>query len=963
MMQRLFLFPGLLVCLVGVVWAETPLPLANAGFEDGEVGWTDLSPPFATVSAESARSGKLGLRVTDDSKTQGSTVRSAKIPVTAGRHYAVRFWAKMLRRQGVGVYVEFWDEKGRILTTQARGNLNVLGLPARATDWRQFTIAAQAPEGATALTVWIHSFNASITTVDLDDFDVTELAAEDVKTVKTTEVANISDAPFQTPSAARIAEIAAMLPEKPRGIGFPITDRERWDRLARSDRAAAILRHAQTLADTPPPELPDELYLEYTKTGNRRNYEIPYHRSITRIETLVVAECLENKGRFLPAIERDMLAMCEHRSWLMPACDGALTNFKGTHITVALGSSYRAWILANTLYWLGDRLSATTRERTRAEIRRWVLDPYLKALRGGSTRGNWWMICENNWNAVCNAGIVGTALAIVPSAQERAEYIAGMEISNPFFLAGFTDDGYCSEGVGYWGYGFGRYMMLGLMVRDATGGKLDIFADPKVLAAARFPLNILVQSGIAPAFADCSVRARPSADVMALVSRVYPDMFGGQRRTPSGLGGSILRTGFHTLVEDEALDAATVEAGSLPLRSWFADAGILVSRGRADAAVPFGAAIKGGHNAESHNHNDVGSYVVVLGGKALLCDPGAEVYTRRTFSSRRYESKVLNSYGHPVPVVGGTLQSKGVAARGKILETEFTDEMDRLVIDLAPAYQVTALRSLTRTFEHDREAGVIQIEDHVQFAEPTAFNTALITLDRAHQVGPDTFAVYDEAHALAIRVEVTGGAWDYVAEEIENPGRPTPRRLGISLKEPVAEARVRFTIQPRPVDGLPGVYSDPAWDTLVPDLAKAITVQAEDFSEQAGEKVEVCDKVGAQGKALRFWSKPNHRLGWQFKLPAAGRYAVRLRCCHVWKGDVTRTVAIDGKSVGGPPFLFPFTGGWSTTEDNWRNVWLAREQTPLVLDLTAGIHTLSLDTPTETGLNLDWLQLVPVTPK
>jgi len=223
--------------------------------------------------------------------------------------------------------------------------------------------------------------------------------------------------------------------------------------------------------------------------------------------------------------------------------------------------------------------------------------------------------------------------------------------------------------------------------------------------------------------------------------------------------------------------------------------------------------------------------------------------------------------------------------------------------------------------------------------------------------------VYDETHALAIQVEVTGSPWDYACEEIENPGRPTPFRLGISLTEPVREARIRVTIRPRPLAGLPGAYADPVWDRSTPDLTQAITVQAEDFSAQTGGEVEACDKVSAQGKALKFWFKPNHRLDWQFAVPATGRYAVRLRCCHIWKDEVTRTVAVDGTPVDGTPFLFPLTGGWSSTEDNWRDVWLAREQVPLILDLTAGPPTISLEAPTETGLNLDWLQLVPVTPK
>ena len=66
--------------------------------------------------------------------------------------------------------------------------------------------------------------------------------------------------------------------------------------------------------------------------------------------------------------------------------------------------------------------------------------------------------------------------------------------------------------------------------------------------------------------------------------------------------------------------------------------------------------MKGGHNAEMHNHNDVGSYTVVIGDQPVLADPGTEIYTKRTFTEHRYDSPVLNSYGHPVPVIGGQLQ-------------------------------------------------------------------------------------------------------------------------------------------------------------------------------------------------------------------------------------------------------------------------------------------------------------------
>ena len=945
--------------------AETQLVLANAGFEQGAQGWSGTPSDFSRLSKEAAHAGEAGLRIEDKDRSRGSNVRSAPVTVQAKMPYAVRFWARTAKDSGVGVYVEFWDAQGKAITTQERRNQIIYTVPGSQTSWKQFTIATRAPEVAVALTIWIHSFNGSIASADLDDFSIARLTEEEAMSVKTSPTATRSGSEFRVPTKERIAEIARLLTPEPRGLWRPAADREAWDPLSALPSAAGVIKRAEPVVDSPPPEVPDELYLEFSRNGNRTNYQRPYGLCSTRVNVLVVAECLENKGRFLPALERDVLALCEHRSWVMPAHDGNLSNFNGKLLTVDLGSSARAWMLAHALYWLGDRISAATRERVLAEVRRRVLDPYLAALRSGTTRGNWWIRGSNNWNAVCNAGVVGTALALIESRDERAELIAGMEISNPYFLSGFTDDGYCSEGMGYWNYGFGHYLMLGIMVRDATDGKLDIFSDPKLPAIAAFPLNVLIQPSIAPAFADCSVNAGPSAGNLALIERVFPDLIPGDFTLSSPLAASILHTGFHAAGWREPVEPAVIKPEHLSLHSWFADAGILVSRDRPDAALPFSAAIKGGHNAEHHNHNDVGSFTIVLDGRPFLLDPGGEVYTRRTFSSRRYESKVLNSYGHPVPIVAGQLQPKGGQSRARILDTEFTDTTSRLVMDISDAYTCDALSSLVRTFVHDREARTMTIEDKVAFTEPTSFGNCLVTYSRVHREDDSTLVVYDLERALRVDVAVDGGEWEYAEEEIENPSRPSVKRLGFNLTGPVSSATVRFTVRPCELTGdLPGVYSEPVWEGVEPDLDGAVKVQAEDLLKQVGGEVTVCDKVGADGRAFKFWDKPGHSLSWQVDAPRSGRYAVQVRCCHASRESVTRQLAVDGQPVGNPPLsmTFPFTGGWSSKADDWRDVWLAHGGVPVIVELSAGRHILTLVNEAGGGLNLDWIKIVPVRP-
>ena len=101
---------------------------------------------------------------------------------------------------------------------------------------------------------------------------------------------------------------------------------------------------------------------------------------------------------------------------------------------------------------------------------------------------------------------------------------------------------------------------------------------------------------------------------------------------------------------------------------------MLVCAARGAGRLPLALAAKGGHNGESHNHNDLGSYVVTVDGVIVMVDPGSEVYTQRTFSDRRDESDACNSFGHPVPVVAGSLQRVGRDAQTRTVATRFADD-------------------------------------------------------------------------------------------------------------------------------------------------------------------------------------------------------------------------------------------------------------------------------------------------
>ncbi|MBN1488731.1 MAG: heparinase II/III family protein [Phycisphaerae bacterium] len=603
--------------------------------------------------------------------------------------------------------------------------------------------------------------------------------------------------------AERVQAVAAWLPAEPAGMGVPAADRAAWKPLVAKKAFQAVVTQAEKSLEQPLPELPDELYLDYSKTGNRDRWQRVASVRDTRLTRLVLAECLEHKGRFVAAIAENVRALCAEPTWVMPAHDRSLTNFKGEAIDIDLRSSHIGLELATADYLLGERLGPEIRTMMREQVKRRVLDPY-RDMAAGRRAPNWWITGTNNWNAVCHAGVVGAALWFGESREDRAFFIAAAEKHIDYFLRGFGADGYCSEGVGYWNYGFGNYLLLAEMMHQVTGGRVDLLTDPRARPAALYGANIEIINGICPPFADCAVNSRPSSVWMWYINRRFGLKSSRWERAdvmvPHGQLATTMLFAFPNSASGVSM-ADAVEPKLAP-HMFFEQSGIVLLRPGERTACRLGVGLKGGHNAEHHNHNDVGSYIVVLDNETLLVDPGAEVYTARTFSNRRYDSRVLNSYGHPVPIIAGQLQPSGAKACGEIIRTDFTGATDTVVLDMTSAYTVPELKKLQRTFVYSREAaGSLTVTDEVVFTEAKPFGTAVMTLSLWEQLAPGVVRIWQGDKAVRVEIKVTGSEFALEPETIDEDvrTRSKPIRLGITLTQPVTEATVTMTITPTQV--------------------------------------------------------------------------------------------------------------------------------------------------------------------
>jgi hypothetical protein len=623
------------------------------------------------------------------------------------------------------------------------------------------------------------------------------------------------------PVQADIDRVAALLPAEPQGVGRPITDRQAWARAALQPAFQKEVKDAAAFATQPTPALPDTLYRSILKTGDRGPYETPARLRSTRLIAFVIAECIQDQGKYLPLIETELNAILGETAWAAPTHSLFGKPYGGDFkITVDLAATARVWTLATADYWLGDKLKPETRARIRAEAKRRVFDSYEDAVKTGQPHW-WWMTTGSNWNAVCNSGVVGAALALIPSPQERALFILGSRNYLPYYLKDFPPSGFDAEGLAYWAYGFGCYLCLSETIYEATQGKINMFVGPKLRQIALFPRHFEIMDGIFPAFGDSWV-----GKVKGLQSVVPPslllfinqrwgmgwtdldpaknNMFAthplGDRLYGFGIFGFPLPVYNGSLVTGSP--PAPGEAAADHLRFFFKDANVLITRSARPGAARLGLALKGGNNGHSHGHRDNGTYVVACNGEALLVDPGAGVYSALLPGQHWDDTMMNNSYGHDVPYVDHLLQLGGKEAQGKIVSTIFTDDKDTLVMDLTTSYAVPGLKKLTRTYILDRTKPSIEITDEAQFTQPTPFGDALITFGTCQQEGPGSFLIYDKNAALRATVTVDQGS---VVNEVlpfsgvRIPPKLNATRVGIHLSAPTKQVIMHTLIVPAQV--------------------------------------------------------------------------------------------------------------------------------------------------------------------
>jgi len=523
-------------------------------------------------------------------------------------------------------------------------------------------------------------------------------------------------------------------------------------------------------------------YLDFARDGNRSRYERAYFERRRFVAALAIAECIESQGQFLDELINGVWLICEESSWCVPAHIGRQQAGSGLPDTaepiVDLFAAETAALLAWVDYLLGDaldRISPLVRPRLYREVDARVLAPCLARDDFG------WMGFDgqrvNNWNPWIISNWLASALLLEPDADGSPEFTAGRRAASVTkalasldrFIVPYPADGGCDEGPGYWGRAGASLLDCLELLYSASDGRINVYDAPLIQDIGRFIYRVHIANDYFVNFADASAIVAPPP----IVAFRYGQRIGDPALTAFGAWAAheqdvdCERAGEPRIERLTSLGRllpalfsldefhSVLPTPPLPRDVWLDQIQVMAARDQAGTSAGFYVAAKGGHNAESHNHNDVGNVIVYVDGKPVIIDVGVETYTRKTFSPQRYEIWTMQSAYHTLPTIDGVMQAPGENFAARDAGHAADDATACFSLDIAGAYSPEArLTAWKRTVMLHRGAGV-ELTDAYTLAAPAGEITLSVMTPCLVDAGKPGHIVLEET---ALPGERTTGA-------------------------------------------------------------------------------------------------------------------------------------------------------------------------------------------------------------
>lgn len=504
---------------------------------------------------------------------------------------------------------------------------------------------------------------------------------------------------------------------------FPsLSNRAAWADMP-SDIRDSTIRRANSYLGSNWESLLAVRYMDFARDGNRSRYEKAYFERRDRLFDLLAAECFTAEGRYIEAIINGVWLICEETTWVIPAHNNhdqqghdELGNIERS-IYIDLFAAETGALLSWIHYFLGEKLAMAAplvKRRIEFEIGRRIIRPYLTHSDFG------WMGLEhgepvNNWNPWINSNILVCLLSIATQTDPlNVDIGLGKCIrSINRFLQDYAEDGGCDEGPAYFGVA-GASALDCLETLNCIDDLDYIYQETRIRNMAAYIYKVYIGDGYYVNYADAAPRVQVPAALLARTALKTGDpnlaAFAALSDRSDQSAQPLRSTKLFRRISDWFTRLPEGEFHA-PAFSYFGGIQVLTRR---QATGLFWTA-KGGHNAESHNHNDIGNFLLYNNAVPVLIDAGVETYSKQTFSEKRYELWTMQSAYHNTPTINGLDQAAGRNYGSRAVEVERGG--NAFSMELSEAYPRDAgIRSYRRNFDFSTE-GRLVLTDIMDLAE------------------------------------------------------------------------------------------------------------------------------------------------------------------------------------------------------------------------------------------------------
>jgi hypothetical protein len=387
---------------------------------------------------------------------------------------------------------------------------------------------------------------------------------------------------------------------------------------------------------------------------------------------------------------------------------------------------------------------------------------------------------------------------------KRLQYVSKAIQLTDQYINGMGDDGACEEGPGYWSNGTGCVLDVLDLLSSASNGAINIYNSSIIRNMGAYIYYTHIGGDYFVNVADAHPETYPEAVMVWRYGQSVNDTsLAGFGRWLYQRGSNKINPAFHrsralydlsslkVIIADQTVFHESNEV-------WLPNVQLMTAR----LSNGFFVAAHGGNNGESHNHNDVGDFIIYANGDPVIIDVGSGTYTARTFSKDRYNLWFNASAYHNLPTINGQQQSEGPSYAAGNVSYKKDNRRTILTMDIDKSYGAGAgLAIWKRMITAGGE--MIMIADSFQAKASVSLSQSFMTVCDV-DISQTGKIIFTTAHGKKISLQY-GMAWQVTKEIIpliteEEQGlkvtwhnQPVTRIL-LTLKSPVAKGKFQYII-------------------------------------------------------------------------------------------------------------------------------------------------------------------------